>query len=79
MKHSVWIPVGMGMTALCMSSSNDDRTYAAKITGTTDSVGIPPAPLIKGGGRQPGGSCNPLKSVPVRKSYMKRPCWLEIS
>jgi hypothetical protein len=23
------------------------RTYAAKITGTTDSVGIPPAPLDK--------------------------------
>jgi hypothetical protein len=25
-----------------------DRTYAATITGATDSVGIPPAPLIRG-------------------------------
>jgi hypothetical protein len=28
--------------------------YAAKITGTTDSVGIPPAPLDKGGGDSRG-------------------------
>jgi hypothetical protein len=31
-----------------------DRTYAATITGATDSVGIPPAPLDKGGGDSRG-------------------------